>query len=318
MGKAFFCIFWKKVKPMGVHANAERIKLLLRFMLAAVFLFSAISKLVSAGLFEIAIVEQGLAATREQAAYPARLVIALELFLGISLLFPYYLKRAILPLTMLTLAAFTLLQCYQLTLGEQTQDCGCFGKLLPMSSAATLVKNIFLLALSFVLFKITKEEKRKLGVPALLAIGSGAAVLLLAPVRGDYENTFAQYTQFEGVGRVDLTSGDQLVAVFNADCDHCQETARELGALAEQSDNFPQIYVLMFSTHDSLLAAFAQKTHTSYPYHLIAENEFFNLIGNSPPRMYWLRDGKIKARWDEDLGKNLVAAFNLRSTASQQ
>ncbi len=303
---------------MSVRVNAARIKLLLRFILAAVFLFSAISKLVSAGLFEIAVVEQGLAATREQAAYPARLVIALELFLGAALLFPYYSRRAILPLTILTLAAFTLLQCYQLTLGEQAQDCGCFGKLLPMSSAASLVKNIFLLALSFVLFKITTEEKRKLAVPAFLAIGSVAAVLLLAPVRRDYESAFAQYTQFEGAGRVDLTSGDNLVAVFNADCDHCQETARALGALAEQSGTFPQIYVLMFSAHDSLLSAFARKTHTNYPYHLIAENEFFDLIGNSPPRIYWLRDGKIKARWDEEFGKNLMAAFNVRSTASQQ
>jgi hypothetical protein len=68
--------------------NTARIALALRLLLGGVFIFSAISKLVSVGVFEIAVVDQGLAATREQAAYPARLVIAFELFLGASLLFP--------------------------------------------------------------------------------------------------------------------------------------------------------------------------------------------------------------------------------------
>ncbi len=302
---------------MNTLSNSEKIKFLLRLVLAAIFIFSAVAKLLSVGLFEIAVVDQGLAATREQAAYPARLMIAFELFLGAALLFPFYLKRAIFPLTILTLVAFTLLQAHQLTFGEQTQDCGCFGELLPMSSAASLVKNAFLLVLSLVLFKITKEEKRNLAIPAVLAIGSVAVVLLLAPVRRDYEGTFAKYTQFEGAGRVDLTSDDKLVAVFNADCDHCRETARELGALAEQSVKFPKIYVLMFSAHDSLLSAFAQKTNTHYPYHVISEAEFFDLIGNSPPRLYWLQHGKIKARWDESFGENIVAAFNLQTTAQK-
>jgi uncharacterized membrane protein YphA (DoxX/SURF4 family) len=67
--------------------NTERLQFILRLLLGAVFIFSAISKLLGVGLFEIAIVDQGLAATREQAAYPARLMIAFELFLGTALFF---------------------------------------------------------------------------------------------------------------------------------------------------------------------------------------------------------------------------------------
>src|SRR5262245_43750956 len=220
--------------------KAERIGLVLRLLLAGVFILSALAKLLGAGLFEIAIVEQGLAATREQAAYPARLLIAFELFLGTALLFPYYLKRAILPLVMVTLIGFILFQSYQLVLGEQTQDCGCFGKLLPMSSGESLLKNLVLFGMSFWLFRLTTEEKRNPAIPALLAIGSVAIVLWLAPVHRNYDGNFAKYTQFEKAGRVDLTDGDKLVAVFNAECEHCQETARELGALSGKNVNFPQ------------------------------------------------------------------------------
>lgn len=292
--------------------TTAKIAIALRLLLAAVFLLSAFSKLPEAGLFEIAIVEQGLAATRSQAAYPARLVIAVELFLGVALLFPYYLKRAILPLAIAMLVAFTTLQVYQLTLGEQTPDCGCFGTLLPMSSAQSLVKNILLLAISLWLFKMTSAERRRPAVPALFALGSLLAVLLLAPVHRNYEARFAQYTQFEHGGRVDLTSGERFVAVFSADCDHCRETARSLGELAALHTNFPQLHALIFAESPAAVSAFLQETHTNYPYHLISEQELVALIGDSAPRIYWLQDGKIAAYWDDDFGRHLLAATQTR------
>jgi len=295
--------------------NAERISFALRLLLGAVFIFSAISKLLGAGLFEIAIVEQGLLATREQAAYPARLMIAFELFLGAALFFPFYLKRIILPLAIVALAAFTLLQGYQMTFGEQTKDCGCFGALLPMSSGESLAKNIILLGLGLWLFKTTRAEKRNFMVPVSLAIASVTAVLWFAPVRRNYDETFAKYTQFEKAGRVDLTGGSKLVAVFNADCEHCQETARELGALVAKNANFPPIYVLIFGENAAAISAFAEKTATNYPYHLLTEQDFFALIGNSPPRVYWLQDGKVKARWDEEYANNILSALNIEATA---
>jgi uncharacterized membrane protein YphA (DoxX/SURF4 family) len=296
--------------------NAARTELVLRILLGSVFIFSAISKLVSVGLFEIAIVDQGLAATREQAAWPARLVIAFEMFLGVSLLFPYFLKRFLIPLAILTLAAFTLLLGYQLTFGEQSQDCGCFGELLPMSSGESLVKNFVLLGMSLWFFRITREGKRKIVIPALLAVGSVAAVLLVAPVRQDYDGIFAKYTQFENAGRVDLTKGDKLVATFNAECEHCQETAKDLDTLATKSANFPKIYVLMFSESEATIADFSQKTNTAFPYHVISEGEFFDLIGNRPPRIYWLQDGQIKARWDEEFTEHILSAFDIAAAAS--
>ncbi len=297
----------------SVLVNTERLKLLLRVLLAGVFIFSAISKLLSIGLFEITIVDQDIFSSRAQAAYPARLLIAFELFVGASLLLPFFLKKIFLPLTIATLAAFILLQVYQLIFGAQTEDCGCFGELIKMSSTESLLKNIILLGLSIYLFRVTRDEKRNVIVPSIIALASVAAVLLFAPVHGNYDGNFAKFTKFEGAGLVDLTSGDKLVAVFNADCEHCQETARELGELAKNSANFPEIYILMFSESDSAISAFSKKTDTDYPYHLITEDEFFDLIGNSPPRIYWLQDGKIKAQWDDEFAKNILTAFNIQT-----
>jgi len=291
--------------------NVERIKPILRLLVAGVFIFSAISKLLSVGIFEITIVEQGIFSTRIQAAYPARFLIAFELFLGMALLLPYFYKRIILPLALATLSAFTLLQLYQMIFGVETQDCGCFGEMIKMSSTESLLKNILLLGLGVYLYRTPFDEKRNAIIPSMLALGSLAVVLLIAPVRQEYDAHFAKYTKFEKAGRVDLTAGDKLVAVFNADCEHCQETARELAALSATHAGVPEVYVLMFSESDSSISAFAEKTNTDYPYHVISEDEFFELIGNSPPRIFWLHHGRIQARWDEAFAMNILAAFKI-------
>jgi hypothetical protein len=58
-----------------------------------------------------------------------------------------------------------------------------------------------------------------------------------------------------------------------------------------------------------MISIFWEITGATYPYHLISETEFFDLIGDSPPRIYWLNDGEVKARWDDDFTENLRAAF---------
>lgn len=281
----------------------------LRFFLGATFVFSAVSKLLTVGLFEIAIVEQGIFSVREAAAYPARLLIALELFIGFALFLPFYLKHAILPLAILLLLAFTGLQAYQLTLGEASSDCGCFGEVVPMSSAESLAKNLMLLVAG--LFIFTRLETKKRGVPFLsgLALASLLVVLLIAPVRSVADETFIHFTQFQGAGRVDLADGDKLVAIFNADCEHCQAAAIELRELLSTNGNLPQVYVLMFAEDSSAIETFFDITNTRFPFHKISEDEFFDLIGNSPPRLYWLRNGRMEAKWDEKIVEYISASF---------
>jgi len=293
--------------------KSERLQLLLRLVLSGVFIFSAISKLLGPGLFEIALIEQGLATTRAQAAYPARGLIALELFLGVALALPFSLKRLVLPLTTLVLTGFILLQGYQLVFNKVVQDCGCFGALLPMSSKESLLKNFLLLGVSLWLGKSIPPGKPSWRLPAVLAVGCLLFVFLVAPIPDNNEQRFTKFTQFDHAGRVDLNSGDKLVAVFNADCEHCQQAARELDSVRAEIP-LPPLYVLIFSESDTALASFATKTGTHFPHHRISLEDFFSLIGNSPPRLYWLQHGRIKAQWDENFAQNLLTVFNPEAT----
>ncbi len=37
----------------------------------------------------------------------------------------------------------------------------------------------------------------------------------------------------------------------------------------------------------------------------ISIDDFFELIGNSPPRFYWLENGKVHKFWDDNFIKNI-------------
>jgi len=50
----------------------------------------------------------------------------------------------------------------------------------------------------------------------------------------------------------------------------------------------------------------------SFPYAYIDVYMFFDLRGNSPPRIYYLREGKVEAIWDKDLVLKFQETFELK------
>lgn len=61
------------------------------------------------------------------------------------------------------------------------------------------------------------------------------------PLPNHNEMSFVDYTHFEYRGRVDLTQGEKLIAVFNLDCEHCQEAAKTLAELKREQENLPEV-----------------------------------------------------------------------------
>ena len=76
-------------------------------------------------------------------------------------------------------------------------------------------------------------------------------------------------------------------------------------------ENFPELYVLYFQEGSTTVMDFESITQSSFPYGLIEVNIFFDLIGDSPPRVYNLKDGKVIEIWDNDITRNLINAFEL-------
>jgi hypothetical protein len=281
----------------------------LQLLLAITFLFSAYTKAVGPGFFEITLMDQGIAPNRSIAAYLARFFIGLEFALGFLMLLPFYIKQ-LMQFTFFLLGGFTLHLIYLWSIGD-TDNCGCFGEMISMTPEQSIFKNIVMLAIALAVFKTAETKKIKKTIPVLFSAVTIISMWIILPIPNHNEFPFDSFTHFETRGRVDMSSGEKLVAIFNLDCEHCQETANELGKLKRSVENFPELYVLYFQEGSTSIEDFESITQFSFPYDLIEVNTFFDLIGDSPPRVYNLKDGKVLEIWDTDITRNLINAFDL-------
>ena len=281
----------------------------LQLLLAITFLFSAYTKAVGPGFFEITLMDQGISPNRNIAAYLARFFIGLEFALGFLMLLPFYIKQ-LMQFTFFLLGGFTLHLIYLWSIGD-TDNCGCFGEMISMTPEQSIIKNIIMLAIALAVFKTAESKKIKKTIPVVFSAITIISMWIILPIPNHNEFPFDSFTHFETRGRVDLSSGEKLVAIFNLDCEHCQETANELAKLKRSVKNFPEFYVLYFQEGSTSVEDFESITQSSFPYYLIEVNTFFDLIGDSPPRVYNLKDGKVLEIWDNNIIRNLINAFEL-------
>ena len=282
----------KKIEPMKRIQNASRI------VLGLVFIFSAYTKFVGPGFFEITLIDQGLLSSRGQAQHAARFLIGFEFALGFLMLLPYYTKH-LMAIASLMLFGFTLHLGYLWAIGD-TENCGCFGEIISMSPAESIAKNILMLSVSVWLW--IKGGSKPTNRTILLG---GAAVLISSmwgflPIPNQGEFPINDYTSFTYSGRTDLSSGEKIIAILNLDCEHCQELSEELGILQKEK-LLPDTYALYFIEGETTVEQFEQMTNSAFPYAEIDVNTFFDLIGESPPRVYILNDGEVDAVLDEDI-----------------
>ena len=273
-----------------------------RIFLGIVFVFSAYTKFVGPGFFEITLIDQGLLSSRGQAQHAARFLIGFEFALGLLMLLPYYTKQ-LMAIANLMLIGFTIHLGYLWAIGDN-ENCGCFGEMISMSPAESIVKNILMLAVSVWLWikSPSKATNPTILFGGAMIIITSMWVFLPIPVQSEFPVN--QYTNFSSVGRTDLSSGEKLVAILNLDCEHCQELSVELGKM-NKTNKLPDVYAFYFKEGETTVEQFEQMTNTSFPYVEIDVNTFFDLIGESPPRVYVLNDGAVDAIIDEDIANTL-------------
>ncbi|PKL83612.1 MAG: hypothetical protein CVV24_03955 [Ignavibacteriae bacterium HGW-Ignavibacteriae-3] len=281
-----------------------KIPLVIRLILGVLFLLSAYSKMISPGLIEIILLDHGLAASRETAAVVVRILIGFEFALGLSFFQPFAIKQIVVPVSILFLIGFTIYLGYTALILKDAQNCGCFGEMIKMSPVESIIKNIVLIGMLILVFKLSVEKKNYFIVPVITII-SIALVFIFIPIKSQNDLLFAQYTNFNDAGRVDLSQGEKLIAIFNTECDHCQHLAADLTVMSQKAKQLPEIYALMFTEGTVTPDSFKVLTGSDFPYHMIEMNEFFSLIGQSPPRLYWLIDGTVKEFWDKDFIENI-------------
>ena len=180
----------------------KQLPFIIRVLVSALFLLSAFAKLYPTPMYGITkVFEEGqlipMGFSENIAPYISRFIIAIEFFIAIAILQKNYLKKLVIPTSILMLILFSLHLAYSIFLGD-SENCGCFGELIPMTPIQALIKNIITLAVLGYLYKKTLDDVKnncsKLSIQFLLIL---LLMFVFVPVQTVGKNTrVSQFTEY--------------------------------------------------------------------------------------------------------------------------
>ncbi len=168
--------------------NSKNISWILRLIISALFILSAVAKLYPSPYFAISTFEvkqlYPLGFSENFAPYFSRILIGIEFALGIAILLKDYLKKITIPATILLLAVFTIHLTYTTFISGNSGNCGCFGELIPMTPVEAIIKNIIAIGLLVWLFKLLPTDgKSNFWLLKSVGLGCILALFMVAPMK---------------------------------------------------------------------------------------------------------------------------------------
>ncbi len=111
---------------------------------------------------------------------------------------------------------------------------------------------------------------------------------------------YGGFKNFSDGVTANVDKGTSIVCMLSLECEHCMETARQIGELSKEQ-KLPPVYFLFFGSPGEL-DHFFDVAKCKYPYKIVEPQVFFPLLGDisSPPRVSVLKEGNIVADFDND------------------
>lgn len=282
----------------------------LRIILGSVFIFSAYTKLFPIEWFERHLVTQ-LGFEINLSQYAARLIIAAEFLIGIFLIASFYLKKITYPAYFFILIFFTFYLSFGWLVNGSEENCGCFGAKIPMSTGASIFKNVILMILGFVSFRMAKEIKfkfLKISFSILIIVGISLPFILNPPnfYNGEVyvfekkiDAPFLHEKQFVGIeDSIDLKNGKKMVLVASLTCPHCKNLAFKICDL-KKDGKLDNVYLLLWGENEHV-KQFFEYADCELPYKLVTNGtDFGSYTEGSVPRLFLIDNGILKFEFDE-------------------
>jgi hypothetical protein len=244
----------------------------LRVLISALFLLSAFAKLYPTPMFGITkIFEQGqlipMGFSESLAPYFSRFIIGAEVFLAITMLFNNYLKRIIVPIAFIMVTIFSMHLSTQIF--GNSENCGCFGDLIPMTPLEALIKNILtLIILAFIYFRID-DFKGKLSNLILLFLLISTLMFASLPISLQDKSSGNNFVHYVDSEDFKFSEERKILCFFDAGCDHCQYAARSLDSLSNLADDFPKLHIIFSDAEEYNIPSFFEFVGNEYPYQVM-------------------------------------------------
>lgn len=258
---------------------------MLRVLLSALFLVSAVAKLVAIDDFELYIYSYGLLPLNVSYV-AARLCIVAELLLALFFALGWW-RRWVNLAAFLILILFSLFLGYAALIGR-TDSCQCLGRLADLNPIQSLLKNAVLIAMVLGYSRLSREAREirmpmgiKIVISAIFALEITVAVFCISVpdnwMFGPEESRYDRQLLEESIGPdglladEGLAEGHQLMAFVTRGCPYCRMTREKLGSIAKRNhlDTARYHYFEPADLPDNL---FLRITYGQRPFILLLDN----------------------------------------------
>lgn len=256
----------------------KNITLISRLLISALFLLSAIAKLYPTPLYGITkVFEEGqlipMGFSEDVAPFLSRLIIAFEFFIAFAILQTHYIKKLIIPSTIILLIIFNVDLALDIFVGND-ENCGCFGQLIPMTPTEAFIKNIFTILLLIFIYRNVNDKKES---SFLLLFNSyliiSVLMFSLLPIAtnsiGKQVSSYSTYVD----DSFNINDGKKILCFFDAGCEHCMDAAKSLTEIASNSTDFPDVHIIFSDTEEGKIPDFLKYSGKEYSYQIM---EFYN------------------------------------------
>jgi hypothetical protein len=282
------------------------IGLILLLAIAAVFLFSGISKLYSFERFIWNIMDAGIS-NMTLASILARLFIGFEMLLGLFLLGHLFLKSFTYPAIIALLGVFIIYLIMLILKQGDNGNCGCFGDAYEMKPSAAILKNVIMIAATVALFYLypIRPYKNAAAMAGILGMVAIVVPFVVFPLSQDSQPQVVNrpidltplYHSSNPENKppaVDLRQGKHIVAFMSLTCPHCKKAAFLLQVIHRQHPQLPIFFVL--NGAPDFEKDFFDETHSSSVPHMLFRGgeEFQSMAGSAVPAIYWINNSVIE------------------------
>jgi len=309
---------------MKLYGFFKKYIYLFRILISALFLLSAFAKLYPTPMYGITkVFEEGqlipMGFSEGIAPYFSRFIIGAEFFLAIAILFSNYLKKIIVPLAFIMIAVFSIHLSTQI-FGD-SENCGCFGELIPMTPLQALIKNILTLIILTLIYKTSDNTKGNLSNLLILFLSISTIMFAFLPVSSQSNNVrTSSFSSHVIAENLDINEGRKILCFFDAGCEHCQEAAKALNSLSQKIKDFPEVHIIFSDQEEYNIPQFFEFVGKEFSYQVMPfyleddeVNSYLEVLGYEyeNPAVIYLEDGN-QIRFYDGTGNNEFNIEELR------
>ena len=304
----------------------KNITLISRILISALFLLSAVAKLYPTPLYGITkVFEEGqlipMGFSEGFAPFLSRLIIGFEFFIAFAILQSHYIKKLVIPSTILLLTVFCIDLSIDIFSGVD-ENCGCFGQLIPMTPTEAFIKNIFTILILIFIYRNVNDRENS----SFLLLFNGYLIISvlmfsLLPIATNSSNkqvsTFSEYVDSE----FNINDGKKILCFFDAGCDHCMDAAKSLTKIGKELPSFADVHIIFSDTEEEKIPDFLEYSGSQFSYQVMPFyndddeiNSYLEVLGfeyENPVIIYYNNGNQM--RFYDGTGSNEYNADELKS-----